>query len=67
MEDWERPVVAFEIRGRDSQRLREFYAALFNWKMSEGDRYRISPGSSPGSAARSRACAVCCSRRTSPP
>lgn len=36
MEDWERPVVAFEIRGRDSQRLREFYAALFNWKIAAG-------------------------------
>jgi len=47
MEDWERPVVAFEIRGRDSARLREFYAALFNWKMTEGplpNIARIEPG-----------------------
>ena len=47
MEDWERPVVAFEIRGRDSKRLREFYAELFNWKIAEGPMgnvARIAPG-----------------------
>lgn len=35
-QDWERPVVAFEIRGRDSQRLRSFYREMFNWNISEG-------------------------------
>lgn len=29
-----RPVVHFEIHGRDPARLREFYAALFGWKMN---------------------------------
>ncbi len=28
-----RPVVHFEIRGRDAKRLREFYAELFGWKI----------------------------------
>ena len=28
-----RPVVFFEIRGRDSKRLQEFYASLFGWKI----------------------------------
>ncbi len=28
-----RPVVFFEIRGRDAKRLREFYAALFDWQI----------------------------------
>ena len=35
-EDWARPVVIFEIRGRDSQRLAEFYRELFNWKIDGG-------------------------------
>ena len=29
-----RPIVHFEIRGRDPKRLREFYQALFGWKMT---------------------------------
>ncbi len=29
-----RPVVHFEILGRDSGRLREFYAALFGWQIN---------------------------------
>lgn len=29
-----RPVVAFQIRGRDAARLAEFYRQLFGWKMS---------------------------------
>ncbi len=28
-----RPVVFFEIRGRDCKRLQEFYASLFGWKI----------------------------------
>ncbi len=28
-----RPVVFFEIRGRDGKRLQEFYASLFGWKI----------------------------------
>ena len=37
MADWARPVVFFEIRGRDKQRLKEFYAAIFNWKIDENE------------------------------
>ena len=33
MTDWARPVVHFEIRGRDTKRLQEFYSTLFNWKI----------------------------------
>jgi len=29
-----RPVVFFEIRGKDSKRLQEFYASLFGWKIN---------------------------------
>ncbi len=29
-----RPVVFFEIRGRDGERLKEFYASLFGWKIN---------------------------------
>jgi hypothetical protein len=36
MEDWERPVVAFEIRGRDNARMRDFYRELFNWNIADG-------------------------------
>ena len=32
-----RPVVHFEIRGRDSKRLQEFYAELFGWKIVENE------------------------------
>ena len=35
-QDWERPVVAFEIRGRDSARMRDFYRELFNWNIADG-------------------------------
>lgn len=30
-----RPVVFFDIRGRDSQRLIEFYRALFDWQLEQ--------------------------------
>ncbi len=30
--DWARPVVLFEIRGRDTAKLQKFYDDLFNWK-----------------------------------
>ena len=30
-----RPVVHFEIRGRDPKGLRDFYSALFGWQMRE--------------------------------
>lgn len=43
-EDWARPVVHWEIRARDPQRLRDFYAQLFNWQISDGRIMRIAPG-----------------------
>lgn len=36
MPDWARPVVRWEIAGRDPGRLRQFYAELFNWKIEDG-------------------------------
>ncbi len=32
-----RPVVFFEIRGRDSKRLQEFYSSLFGWKIDSNN------------------------------
>jgi predicted enzyme related to lactoylglutathione lyase len=32
-----RPVVHFEILGRDSKRLQEFYATLFGWKIDDAN------------------------------
>lgn len=43
-DDWARPVVLWEIQGRDLQKLREFYAQMFNWQMGEGPNVRIAPG-----------------------
>lgn len=46
-QDWARPVVFFEIRGRDRERLQQFYAELFNWKIevNEAISYAvIEPG-----------------------
>jgi predicted enzyme related to lactoylglutathione lyase len=37
MADWARPVVAFEIRGRDTAALKKFYAELFNWNIDDGN------------------------------
>lgn len=43
MEDWARPVVVFEIRGRDGDRLREFYRQMFNWDI-QGEGIGRAPG-----------------------
>ncbi len=32
-----RPVVFFEIRGKDGERLKEFYASLFGWKVDSNN------------------------------
>lgn len=37
MADWARPVVVFEIRGRDNARTQAFYRELFNWEIVAGD------------------------------
>lgn len=42
MADWARPVVAFEIRGKDTVALRKFYSELFNWDISDANP-RVMP------------------------
>ena len=37
MADWALPVVLFEIRGRESKKLVEFYRELFNWKIDDNN------------------------------
>lgn len=43
-EDWARPVVHWEIQGRDQEKLRDFYGQLFNWQIGNGPIMRIPPG-----------------------
>jgi predicted enzyme related to lactoylglutathione lyase len=43
-EDWARPVVHFEIEAIDADRLRAFYADLFNWEIGEGPIMQIPAG-----------------------
>lgn len=43
-DDWARPVVHWEIRAADPERLRAFYGELFNWTIGEGPIMRIPPG-----------------------
>ena len=43
-DDWARPVVHWEIEARDPDRLRAFYAALFNWTIGDGPIMTIEPG-----------------------
>jgi uncharacterized protein len=42
--DWARPIVHFEITGRDPERLRTFYAQLFSWDIGDGPLMNIAPG-----------------------
>jgi predicted enzyme related to lactoylglutathione lyase len=42
--DWARPLVHWEIRGRDPALLRAFYASLFNWAIEDGPTMTIPPG-----------------------
>lgn len=37
-----RPVVAYQIRGKDPAKLREFYSALFGWEIGEPNPFGIS-------------------------
>lgn len=41
--DWQRPVVAFEIRAKDAKVMRAFYREMFNWKIEENDFYARIP------------------------
>lgn len=43
-DDWARPVVHFEIGARDPDRLRAFYAAMFNWSIGDGPIMTIGAG-----------------------
>jgi predicted enzyme related to lactoylglutathione lyase len=43
-DDWARPVVHWEIGARDPERLRAFYAGLFNWGIGDGPIMGIPPG-----------------------
>lgn len=42
--DWPRPVVHFEIRSHDPDRLRAFYADLFSWDIGDGAIMNIPAG-----------------------
>jgi predicted enzyme related to lactoylglutathione lyase len=43
-QDWPRPVVAWSIRSPDPERLRAFYAAIFNWPIGDGPVMSIPAG-----------------------
>jgi predicted enzyme related to lactoylglutathione lyase len=43
-QDWPRPLVHFEIEGRDPELLRRFYGALFNWPITDGPIFTIPAG-----------------------
>src|SRR5436190_4176930 len=43
-DDWARPVVHWAIEAQDPKRQREFYAAMFNWEISEGPVMMIPAG-----------------------
>ena len=42
-DDWARPVVHWEIRARDPQTMRAFYATMFNWNIGDGAIMQIGP------------------------
>jgi len=42
--DWPRPVVHWEIEALDPERQRRFYAALFNWNITDGPIMNIGSG-----------------------
>lgn len=42
--DWARPVVHWEIQARDPAKIREFYAAMFNWDVGDGRIMSIPAG-----------------------
>ncbi|MBI2723760.1 MAG: VOC family protein [Chloroflexi bacterium] len=43
-EDWVRPVVHWEIRAKDAEAMRSFYAQMFNWPISDGPIMNIPAG-----------------------
>ena len=44
MSDWARPVVHWALEARDAERLRAFYAELFNWNIGDGPIMSVDPG-----------------------
>ena len=36
MATWPRPIVHWEIQGRDAEKLRAFYGTMFEWEMTPG-------------------------------
>lgn len=43
-QDWARPVVHWEIRGQDTEKLAAFYGQLFNWKIGDTPLMNIPAG-----------------------
>jgi len=43
-DDWERPVVHWDIQARDQQKVRAFYASMFNWQIGEGPIMEVPAG-----------------------
>jgi predicted enzyme related to lactoylglutathione lyase len=41
-EDWARPLVAWEIEGKDAEKLTTFYSTMFNWPAS-GNKVKSFP------------------------
>jgi uncharacterized protein len=46
-EDWARPLVHWEIQGRDQAGLKAFYSAMFNWEIAEGPVGLFAAGVGP--------------------
>lgn len=42
--DWARPVVHWEIEAKEPDRIRAFYAELFNWRIGDGPIMQIPAG-----------------------
>jgi predicted enzyme related to lactoylglutathione lyase len=43
-DDWARPFVHWDIQAREPQKIKDFYAKMFNWEISEGPIMTIPAG-----------------------
>ncbi len=43
-EEWARPVVHWDIEARDPERIRQFYAQMFNWTIGDAPLMSVAPG-----------------------
>lgn len=43
-DDWARPLVHWAIEARDPQKIRDFYAQMFNWTFSDGPVFQAPAG-----------------------